>query len=229
MALKKFKPRSPEIYLSKIKGDAALARLGHLNGLVDDVEKSKANQEIHSIPYPFVFYPESTLFNAGPVYQYPAGMGMGPIPAITLNSYRVRGILPYSGSSVISEYLGTIKIIPSNELFGGPILFPGKITGMVAAVEDGNLFDPTLDVTTTPLADGAKMWDIDAEEFNTLYGVKIMMYAYDENPDPVTEEINYALVLEAYGSVPTTDLATALISYDFEFVSGNSNVTLWWD
>ena len=229
MALKKFKPRSPEIYLSKIKGDASLARLGHLNGLVDDVEKNKANQEIHSIPYPFVFYPESTLFNAGPVYQYPSGHGfIGSMPAVTLNSYRVRGILQYSGSSVISQYLGTIKLIPTGELFGGPILFPGKLTGMVAATEEGIWYDATVDITTTPLADGAKMWDIDAEEFNTLYGVKVMMYSYG-TPDPVTGEVNYALVLEAYGSVPTTDLATALISYEFEFVSGNSNVTLWWD
>ena len=228
MALKKFKPRSPEIYLNKIKGDASLARLGHLNGLVDDVEKSKANQEIHTLDYPFVFYPESTLFNAGPVYQYPSSIG---IPAVTLNSYKVRGVFPYSGSSVISQYLGTIKLTPTNELFafGGPILFPGKLIGMVAAVEDDlTIFDPTLDVTTTPLADGAQMWDIDAEVFNTLYGVKVMMNSYG-SPDPDTGEINYALVLEAYGAVPTSDLATALISYEFEFVSGNSNVTLWWD
>jgi hypothetical protein len=228
MALKKFKPRSPEIYLNKIKGDASLARLGHLNGLVDDVEKSKANQEIHTLNYPFVFYPESTLFNAGPIYQYPSGQGMGFIPAVTLNSYRVRGVLPYSGSSVISQYLGTIKLIPTGELFGGPILFPGKITGMVAATEEGDIFDPTLDITTTPLADGAQMWDIDAAVYNTLYGVKVMLYSYGP-ADPVTGEINYALVLEAYGSVPTVDLATALISYDFEFAAGNSNVTLWWD
>lgn len=230
MALRKFKPRSPEIYLNKIIGDASLARLGHLNGLVDDVEAKKADQEIHTLDYPFVFYPESTLFNAGPVYQYPSGMGMGPIPAITLNSYKVRGILPYSGSSIISEYLGTIKIIPAQDVFGSPILFPGKLTGMVAAVEDDLIvFDPTLDITTTPLADGAQMWDIDASVFNTLYGVKIMMNSYGP-ADPVTGEINYALVLEAYGAVPTVDLATALISYEFEFVSqSNSAITLWWD
>jgi hypothetical protein len=227
--LRKFKPRSPEIYLNKIEGDSTFARLGHLNGLVDDVEVNKANQEIHNIPYPFVNYPQATLFDAGPLYQYPSGTGMGPIPAVTLNSYRVRGVLQYSGNSVISQYLGTIKLIPNGELFGGPVLFPGKLTGMVAAVA-ANLpfFDPTLDVTTTPLADGAQMWDIDAGVFNTLYGVKVMMESYG-SPDPITGEINYALVLEAYGSVPTVDLATALISFDFEFVSGNSTVTLWQD
>jgi hypothetical protein len=228
--LRKFKPRSPEIYLNKIEGDSTFARLGHLNGLVDDVEVNKANQEIHTLDYPFIWYPESTLFNAGPLYQYPSGQGMGFIPAVTLNSYRVRGVLPYSGSSVISEYLGTIKIIPAQDVFGSPILFPGKLTGMVAATEDDIIvFDPTLDITTTPLADGAQMWDIDAGVFNTLYGVKIMMESYGP-ADPVTGEINYALILEAYGSVPTVDLATALISYDFEFVSqNNSTITLWWD
>ena len=228
MAIRKFKPSSPDKALGKIKGDTEFARFAHLNRLVDDVEKGKSNQEIHTLDYPFVFYPESTLFNAGPIYQYPSGQGMGPIPAVTLNSYKVRGILPYSGSSVISQYLGTIKLIPTGELFGAPILFPGKITGMVAATQNGNFYDPTLDVTTTPLADGAKMWDIDAGVFNTLYGVKIMMYSYGP-ADPVTGEINYALFLEAYGSVPTVDLAEALISYEFEFVAGNSNVTLWWD
>jgi len=229
MAIRKFKPSSPDRALGKIKGDTEFARFGHINRLVDDVETGKANQEIHTLDYPFVFYPESTLFNAGPLYQYPSGQGMGPIPAVTVNSYRVRGVLQYSGNSVISQYLGTIKLIPNGELFGGPILFPGKITGMVAAVETNDVFfDPTLDVTTTPLADGAQMWDIDAGVFNTLYGVKVMLYSYGP-ADPVTGEINYSLVLEAYGSVPTTDLATSLISYDFEFAAGNSNVTLWWD
>ena len=169
------------------------------------------------------------MIDAGPVYQYPIGMGMGIIPAVTLNTYKVKGILPYSGSSIISQYLGTIKIIPPANLFGGPVLFPGKITGMVAAVEGDLVFDPTLDVTTTPLADGAQMWDIDASVFNTLYGVKIMMNSYGP-ADPDTGEINYALVLEAYGAVPTVDLATALIAYEFEFVSqNNSIITLWWD
>lgn len=230
MAIRKFKPSSPDRALGKIKGDAELARFGHLNRLVDDVETGKANQEIHTLDYPFVWYPESTLFNAGPLYQYPSGQGMGPIPAVTLNSYRVRGVRPYSGSSVISQYLGTIKLIPTEELFGGLILFPGKITGMVAAVEgDLIVFDSTLNVTTTPLADGAKMWDVNAGVFNTLYGVKIMMESYGP-ADPVTGEINYALLLEAYGSVPTVDLATALIAYEFEFVSQNtSTITLWWD
>jgi hypothetical protein len=230
MALKKFRPKSPDKTLGTSKGDTTYARFAHLNSLVSDVDTHKADKEIHNISYPFVWYPESTLFNAGPIYHYPSGMGMGFIPDVTLNNYKVRGVIPYSGSSVISVYLGTIKLIPTGELYGAPILFPGKITGMVAAVEgDTVFFDPTLDITTTPIADGAKMWDIDAGVFNTLYGVKIIMSAYYENPDPVTGEINYALVLEAYGSVPTSDLGAALISYEFEFVAGNSNVTLWWD
>jgi hypothetical protein len=36
--IRKFKPRSPDFYLGKIEGDNELARLAHLNGLVDDVE-----------------------------------------------------------------------------------------------------------------------------------------------------------------------------------------------
>jgi hypothetical protein len=228
MSIKKFRPSSPDKALGKIKGDNELAKFGHLNRLIDDVETGKANQEIHTLGYPFIDYPRATLFNAGPLYQYPVGIGMGPIPAITLNNYKVRGMLPYSGSSVISQYLGTIKIIPTNEFYGGPVLFPGKLTGMVVAAEDGNLFNPTEDVTTTPLADGAQMWDIDAGVYNTLNGVKMMMYSYGPS-NPITGEINYALVLEAYGTIPTTDLAIALISYDFEIVAGNSIVTLWQD
>jgi hypothetical protein len=229
MSIRKFKPSSPDKSLGKIKGDNEIARFGHLNRLAEDVEAGKANQEVHTLDYPFIDYPRATLFNAGPLYHYPVGQGMGSIPAITLNSYRVRGMLPYGGSSIISQYLGTIKLVPTGNFYGGPILFPGKLTGMVAATDGGSLFDPSVDVTTTPLADGAQMWDVDANAFNTLNGVKMMMYAYSGNPDPDTGEINYALVLEAYGAIPTTDLAEALISYDFEIVAGNSIVTLWQD
>jgi hypothetical protein len=230
MALKKFRPKSPDKALGRSKGDIEYARFAHLNSLVSDVDTHKADKEIHTLDYPFIWYPESTLIDAGPVYQYPSGMGMGFIPAVTLNTYKVKGVLPYSGSSVISQYLGTIKIIPAQDTFGGPVLFPGKLTGMVAAIaSDIILFDPTLDVTTTPLADGAQIWDIDAEVFNTLYGVKVMMNSYGP-ADPDTGEINYALVLEAYGATPTTDLGGALISYEFEIVSqNNSIITLWWD
>ena len=230
MALKKFRPKSPDKALGRSKGDIEYARFAHLNALVSDVDTHKADKEIHTLDYPFVWYPESTLIDTGAAYQYPSGMGMGFIPAITLNTYKVKGILPYSGSSVISQYLGTIKIIPSQDTYGGPVLFPGKLTGMVAAIaNDIILFDPTLDITTTPLADGAQIWDIDAEVFNTLYGVKVMMNSYGP-ADPDTGEINYALVLEAYGATPTSDLGGALISYEFELVSqNNSTITLWWD
>ena len=57
MAIRKFKPSSPDKALGKIKGDAEFARFGHLNRLIDDVETDKADQEIHTLDYPFVFYP----------------------------------------------------------------------------------------------------------------------------------------------------------------------------
>ena len=37
MAIKKFKPLSPDPALNKIKGDTEFARLAHLNKLVDDI------------------------------------------------------------------------------------------------------------------------------------------------------------------------------------------------
>lgn len=231
MALRKFKPRSPEIYLNKIEGDSTFARLGHLNGIVDDVEAKKADQELHEIPHPFYDYPESTLFDAGPLYHYPGGMGMGPIPELTLENYKVRGIVSYYGSSVISQYLGTVKIIPDqSQIIPTVFVFPGKLTGSVTATEgEINLWSTTQDLTVTPLADGAMMWDSDATQFNKLNDVKVMMYSYGL-PDTETGEVNYALVLEAYGTVVTTDTATALISYDFEFSTpSTSKVTLWWD
>ena len=229
MALKKFKPRSPEIYLNKIEGDNTFARLGHLNGMVDDVEEHKADQELHKLDHPFYGFPESTLFNAGPFYQFPGGTGMGIIPETTLNSYKLSGILGYSGSSVISQYLGTIKLIPNTS---GAIpfayIFPGKLTGMVMAA-NGEVTWSSKDLINTPLADGAMMWDVDADDFNKLNDVKIMLYSYGD-PDIDTGEANYAVVLEAYGTVPTADLATAIISYNFEFIApSDSKVSLWWD
>lgn len=230
MALKKFKPESPDKALGKIKGDNEFARLGHLNKLVSDVDSKKADQEIHNISYPFYNYPEATLINAGATYEYPAGIGIGPIPAVTFNTYKVKGITQYSGSSILSIYLGTVKIKPNvNGWISSALVFPGKLTGMVMATNENGLLSSS-DFTTTPLADGAMMWDTDAGSFNKLNDVRVMMYAYENNPINGTQEVNYALVLEAYGTVPTSDFATALISYEFEFVSvSDAAITLWWD
>lgn len=40
MAIKKIKPKSPDPYLSKIKGDNTLARIGHVNQLVDQINST---------------------------------------------------------------------------------------------------------------------------------------------------------------------------------------------
>ena len=42
MAIKKFKPASPDKALGKIVGDTEFARLGHLNRLVDDINNNPA-------------------------------------------------------------------------------------------------------------------------------------------------------------------------------------------
>lgn len=40
MAIRKFKPQSPDPSINKIKGDTEFARLGHLNRLVDDINNT---------------------------------------------------------------------------------------------------------------------------------------------------------------------------------------------
>jgi hypothetical protein len=40
MAVKKYKPQSPDPYVGKIKGDTEFARLAHLNDLVDQVNNN---------------------------------------------------------------------------------------------------------------------------------------------------------------------------------------------
>ena len=58
MALKKYKPLSPDPYVNKTKGDTEFARLAHLNDLVDKINKLEPASSSSST----VSFTESTIY-----------------------------------------------------------------------------------------------------------------------------------------------------------------------
>jgi hypothetical protein len=198
MALKKFKPRSPEVYLNKIKGDASLARLGHLNGLVDDVEAKKANQETGHTSFPYQWYPDASVVSTGAKYVYTDGT--------TLYGYKIIGMINVPTnqpqSNYINEYLGTLVL--TNPTMSG--LFPGKLSGMVT------YYDGTSDYHFGNLSSSAYLWDDYSDERVLVNGITVNMYQY-ENFD---NEIWYAITLESQSLAPGT-LLSGVINYEIEF------------
>ena len=51
MAIRKFKPSSPDKSLGKIKGDTELARFGHLNRLIDDINNTPSIPDIRDLGF----------------------------------------------------------------------------------------------------------------------------------------------------------------------------------
>jgi hypothetical protein len=200
------------------KNTTNLLRKGWLN-LDSYVKKMIGLFDVNYTPYPFNDFPEPQVTDLGPAYIY--------MNNFTLNKFKVKGVFLVQGSSSISYYIGTIKMRPLNQS-EEPFIWPGKLTGMVMASED-NLFITNTDKITSPLAIGAAMWDIDAATWNDIIELRMMLYTYGE-ADPETNEVNYALVFEAYAANPTIDLSAALISYEYEFLApSNTTITLWQD
>lgn len=190
----------------------------YVKSLIGSFEKT-------NVPYPFIGMgyqlPDAQLIETGEAYLYSDNN--------EIKKVKVKGVFVHYGSSAIYYYFGTIKVTPYNKNTTIPFVFPSNLTGMVMASEDANFFDSTYDKIATPLAIGAKFYDIDAMLYNPLDSLQITMYEYGL-PDEVTGEINYALVLEATCEVPTTDLQNALVSYEIELlVPKKSEVTLWQD
>lgn len=225
MTLKKIVPASPDKALGKIKGDNAIARFAHINQLASQVDDLKANKEEYQVPFGWENYPEPTMIELGTRYHYQPDNY--DINGIKINSYKIGGMLYYSGSSVISQYIGTIKMIPISMMSTIPP-WPGSIKGMVIA--SSNLGNPTIDITTTPLASGAMVWDTDAGEFITLDNVRVMLYPYEGNPNGTTGECNFAVVIEATGSTVTSDIASFLMNFEIEFLASNyTKIEFWQD
>lgn len=177
-----------------------------------------------NIPYPFIGMgyqlPEAKVIETGEAFKYSDNT--------ELKKVKIKGMFEHYGNSSFYNYFGTIRVLPENK--NNPIfVFPCNLTGMVMASESSNYFDSTYDKVVSPLAVGAKFWDIDASAYNPLDSLGVFLYEYGE-PDAQTGEINYAVVLEATCAVPTSDLQNALISYEIELlVPMKTEVTLWQD
>ena len=169
MALKKFKPLSPEIYLNKTVGDNTFARLGHLNGLVDDINKS----ELYSIYrtgiydiYPFPVTPSMIKGNTK-VIDTPAYPTMFPF---NLESYKVGGVyeLGSADDTFIVEYIGTVETTDGSFLE----VFPFKTTGTVTSSPSWPGPSPVI----SSFANGASVTD----DVDDLVPAELMFIAIDQ-------------------------------------------------
>jgi len=171
MPLKKFKPLSPEIYLNKTVGDNTFARLGHLNGLVDDINKS----ELYSIYrtgiydiYPFPVTPSmikgSTKVIDTPGYPAPT---MFPF---NLESYKVGGVyeLGSANDTFIIEYIGTVETTDGSFLY----TYPFKTTGTVTCSPSWPGPSPVI----SSFANGASVTD----DVDDLVPAELMNIAIDQ-------------------------------------------------
>ena len=227
MTLKKIVPASPDKALGKVKGDNAIARFAHINQLASQVDDLKANKETYQIPYGWEWYPEPTMIEMGTRYHYQPDNY--DINGIKINSYKIGGMLPYSGSSAVSIYVGTLRMTPISMASIIPP-WPGSIKGMVMSTNINGFPSSNNDITTTPLASGAMVWDNDAEAFITLNDVRVMLYPYEGNPNGTTGECNFAVVIEATGSTVTSDISSFLVNFEIEFLTSNyTKVELWQD
>ncbi len=197
MAIRKFKPSSPDRALGKIKGDAEFARFAHLNRLVDDVEVGKANQETGLATYGYEWYPDASVISTGPKYVYTDGT--------TLYGYKIIGMraVPFSGpgSDHLNEYVGTL--VMTNSTMAN--IFPGKISGTIT------YYDGTNDLHFSPLSSSAYLWDDNTDDKTLVEGITINFYPYGDYGN----ETWYAVVIES-DTVTDAELS-GVINYEVEF------------
>jgi hypothetical protein len=194
MALRKFKPRSPEIYLNKIDGDNSVARLGHLNGLVDDVETKKADQQTGLATIPFQWYPDASVVETGAKYKY--------TDDTVLYGYKIMGMVNVANSNHdhLNEYLGTLVVTNSTMAS----IFPSTISGMALYYDDSDLL-------TSPLSTSVYLWDTNLNQRVLIEGVTVNFYQYDV----FGNETWYAVLLES-NTATGVELA-GVINYEIEF------------
>jgi len=201
MALKKFKPRSPEIYLNKIVGDNTFARLGHLNGLVDDINKSELYSTyktgIYDI-YPFPVTP-SMIKGSTKVIDTPATPTMFPY---NLESYKVGGVyeLGSANDTFIIEYIGTVETTDGSSLY----IYPFKTTGTVTCSPSWPGPSPVI----SSFANGASVADDD----DNLVPAELMNIAIDQYAPDAAD-----LYLIA-ASNTAVDIIYGDAAFEFEFL-----------
>ena len=201
MALKKFRPKSPDYALGRNKGDTEYAKFGHLNALVSDVEINKANQETGRTSIPYEWYPDASVVSTGSKYKYTDGT--------TLYGYKIMGMcsLPFRYQTPLSdhlnEYLGTLVL--TNGTMSG--IFPGKISGMMTYY-DGE----SNTVYGSPLSYSGYLWDNASGSRVLVEGITVNFYQYNQ----VNNEIWYAVVLQSEIAGEGVQL-NGVINYEFEF------------
>ena len=125
MAIKKYKPLSPDPYVGKIKGDTEFARLAHLNDLVDQVNNSGSTYKVYTglmsqtgTNAPTVSVLENTIGNI--VWTY-SGVGsyqgtlVGAFPSGKVFFYMAPGVGYNAGPQIYSQQIRTIAS-PSPDL-----------------------------------------------------------------------------------------------------------------
>lgn len=145
MAMKRFSAASPAKLLTKYPGNNAQARIGHVNEVIDELNKNAVSETV-ILEYPFTYYPYASMIEDGIKFEYqpwsPGEEGM------KLKSYSINGIQQIYGTS-FENYLGSIVLSDINTM--GAILLPGEINGSIQFYE----FQNYSYLSTSPLAEGS--------------------------------------------------------------------------
>jgi hypothetical protein len=150
---------------------------------------------------PFMDYPPAGITSEGPKFKYTDG--------VELISYHIKGIktINAEGSNGFEQYLCSVKI---PQAWGGPLIFPGSITGMFQSGGGS-------DIITTPLANGGLV-EVDGVH-RPVSNFQINLYNYGDNPQP-DGSYNYALVVDTLTEGYTGNVS-AIMAYDYEFLLPN--------
>lgn len=220
MSIKRFSAKTPAKLMTKYPGNNALARIGHVNEVIDAINDGITGSEVGQIPYPFEWWPNASIINTGTEFQYqPWEPGT---EGVKLTGALLKGTWTPSNNSGLSDYITTLRITYPNLM--APSFFPGEITGMiqVPTVEGGT-------IVLAPLASGSHIgFDSDDEPvYIHDFGFSLIPYQYGE------EELHdgyqeYALL--ATGAVkkadgtPSSVNSQTIVSYNFKLLAVNDSV-----
>ena len=151
-----------------------------------------------TVDIPFMGYPPAGLTSEGVKFKYADG--------VELVSYHIKGISTVyaEGSNGFEQYLCSVNI---PEPWGGPMIFPGSITGMFQSGSGP-------DIITTPLANGGLV-EVDGVH-RPVANFQVNLYDYGNNPQP-DGSYNYALVIDTLTN-EYVGTVTSTIAYDYEFL-----------
>lgn len=220
MAMKRFSAATPAKLMTKYPGNNALAKIGHINEVIDEINNTSNGKVVFN--YPFNWYPEPALVDNGIKYEYqPWTPGEDPI---NMKSYSVKAYMnTYNNSGIQGQYLYSLRITDINTM--GAIILPESITGSIQSYEDGE----TWSMLHTPLANGSKVGVTEGGDDIFIKNPRVSLYNYSGNNEDYSTWFAILffcdfVTADGIAATPTSDVTIAL---DYRILtSAHYNVTL---